>query len=33
MVILHFTKTPKAVEERIKKAVFDLKQAHVSKQK
>ena len=33
MVILHFTKVPKAVEERIKKAVFDLKQAHVSKQK
>jgi hypothetical protein len=33
LVILHFTKTPKAVEERIKKAVFDLKQAHVSKQK
>ena len=33
MVILHFTKTPKAVEETMKQAIFHLKQAHVSKQK
>ena len=33
MVVLHFTKTPKAVEETMKQAIFHLKQAHVSKQK
>ena len=33
MIILHFTKTPKTVEETMKQAIFHLKQAHVSRQK